>query len=111
MVEFRVMTSRLMADYIKGIWSGNFAIPKGKGNLNPKIGIRSVSSVDLPEELNCLVNQIMASESVFDMPSAFGEENTTLAPKTLGKMRSIHGNKDGWLPIADDTKSLNVKDS
>lgn len=103
MTGFAEMTTRQMADYIKTVWSAEPVI--AKNGRRPRAGIRAVDSTDLPEPLNRLVNQIMASEQVFDLPGAHGEDNTTLAPKTLGKMRSYHGNIDGWLPDADASKA------
>ncbi|MFC6486440.1 hypothetical protein [Nitratireductor sp. GCM10026969] len=102
MVDFAVMTTREMADYIKTVWSSEHVIKK-RGR-RPVQGIRSVNSTDLPEKLNRLINQILASEEVFDLPGLPGESNTTLASEVPGKMRSYHGNIDGWLPDADYTK-------
>jgi hypothetical protein len=47
-------------------------------HLGPKLAIRGIESTALPEKLTRLVNQIMASERVFDIPS--DEAITTLAP-------------------------------
>lgn len=102
-MKFADMTSQQLADYIKSRWSAAPAIAaSGSG---PKLGIHSIDSTDLPEKLARLVNQIMASEQVFDVPGLEGEKNTTLAPKTLGKMRSYHANADRWLPRADASAS------
>lgn len=102
MVAFEAMTSIQLSEYIKGKWSGPVI---DASHPRPKKRIRSIDSTELPEKLTRLVNQILASEQVFDVPGLNNEPNTTLAPHTPGKMRSYHGNIDNWLPNAIVTKS------
>jgi hypothetical protein len=98
-MKFADMTSEQLAAYIKTKLSKTPVI--AAAHAGPKAPIYAIDSTDLPEKLNGLINQILASERVFDVPSA--EPNTTLAPHTPGKMRSYHGNIDKWLPPADAT--------
>lgn len=103
MVAFSYMTSEELANYIRTVWSDPVIGPSHPG---PKRRIRSIDSTDLPEKMTRLINQILASEQVFDVPGLdpTKEPNTTLAPHTPGKMRSYHGNVDNWLPSADRMK-------
>jgi hypothetical protein len=99
-MNFADMTTEQFAGYIKTKWTAPLI---KAAHLGPKLAIRGIESTVLPEKLTRLVNQIMASERVFDIPS--DEAVTTLAPHTPGKMRSYHGNIDRWLPPADASKA------
>lgn len=99
-MKFADMTTEQFAAYITSKWTAPL-IPSAYSG--PKLPIRGIASTDLPEKLTRLVNQIMAGESVFDVPS--DEAITSLAPHTPGKMRSYHGNINQWLPPADAKKS------